>query len=77
LYPITLQELTACIYYKIAIDRGLRGCNPAEELLLHSNSAATATATATAAAIDDDRSGNNYEDCEGIDEDETFQREVL
>ena len=35
-YPISLQELTACIYYKIAIDRGLRGCCPQLELEAHS-----------------------------------------
>jgi len=34
-YPISLQELTACIYYKLAIDRGLRGCKTDSELLSH------------------------------------------
>ena len=28
---MSLHELTACIYYKLAIDRGLRGCEPDEE----------------------------------------------
>ena len=30
---LSLHELTACIYYKLAIDRGLRGCDPDAELL--------------------------------------------
>ena len=34
-YPISLQELTACIYYKIALERGLRGCNSDTELNAH------------------------------------------
>lgn len=34
-YPISLHELTACIYYKLAIDRGLRGCNPDDEYKAH------------------------------------------
>ena len=36
-FSITLHELTACIYYKLAIDRGLRGCNPEGEQLEHEN----------------------------------------
>ena len=32
---LSLHELTACIYYKIAIERGLRGCDPDSELLAH------------------------------------------
>ncbi len=32
---MSLHELTACIYYKLAIDRGLRGCNPDSELIAH------------------------------------------
>lgn len=36
-FSITLHELTACIYYKLAIDRGLRGCNPEGERLEHEN----------------------------------------
>ena len=28
MFSLSLHELTACIYYKLAIDRGLRGCNP-------------------------------------------------
>ena len=36
LYPISLQELTACIYYKLAVERGLRGCHPSSELEAHS-----------------------------------------
>ena len=31
----SLHELTACIYYKLAIDRGLRGCDPDGEHILH------------------------------------------
>lgn len=32
---MSLHELTACIYYKIAVERGLRGCNPDGELIAH------------------------------------------
>lgn len=33
MFSMSLHELTACIYYKLAIDRGLRGCVPDEEHL--------------------------------------------
>ena len=33
--PISLHELTACIYYKLAINRGVRGCMPDEEHICH------------------------------------------
>jgi hypothetical protein len=39
-YPISLHELTACIYYKLAIDRGLRGCSPEGECEAHSAASA-------------------------------------
>jgi hypothetical protein len=32
---MSLHELTACIYYKIAIERGLRGCDPDGEYCAH------------------------------------------
>lgn len=32
---MSLHELTACIYYKIAIERGLRGCDPDGEHITH------------------------------------------
>lgn len=35
MFSMTLHELTACIYYKLAIDRGLRGCNPEGEKIAH------------------------------------------
>lgn len=35
MFSMSLHELTACIYYKIAIERGLRGCNPDGELFAH------------------------------------------
>lgn len=35
MFSPSLHELTACIYYKLAIDRGLRGCNPELELEEH------------------------------------------
>ena len=28
MFQINLHELTACVYYKLAIERGLRGCFP-------------------------------------------------
>ena len=37
MFTLSLHELTACIYYKLAIERGLRGCNPEGELLTHQN----------------------------------------
>lgn len=35
MFGISLHELTACIYYKLALDRGLRGCDPDGELREH------------------------------------------
>lgn len=35
MFALSLHELTACIYYKIAIERGLRGCNPTAEAIDH------------------------------------------
>ena len=32
---MALHELTACLYYKLALDRGLRGCDPEGELDMH------------------------------------------
>jgi hypothetical protein len=32
---MSLHELTACIYYKLAIERGARGCFPDEEFYHH------------------------------------------
>ena len=34
-YPISLSELTACIYYRLAIERGIRGSDPDGEHKLH------------------------------------------
>lgn len=34
-YPISLSELTACIYYRLAIERGIRGTDPEGEHKLH------------------------------------------
>lgn len=52
-YPISLHELTACIYYKLAIDRGLRGCLPEAEYEAHHASACCEPTN------DDDASGNS------------------
>lgn len=38
LFSMSLHELTACIYYKLAIDRGIRGCKPLIEAQLHDES---------------------------------------
>lgn len=35
MFSNSLHELTACIYYKLAIERGLRGCHPDGELQAH------------------------------------------
>lgn len=32
---MSIHELTACVYYKLAIERGIRGCNPDSELISH------------------------------------------
>jgi len=34
-FPLTVHDLTACLYYKLALDRGLRGCTPELEHELH------------------------------------------
>eukprot|EP01041_Mallomonas_annulata_P006796 gene6796-13763_t len=34
-HPLSLHELTACTYYKLALDRGLRGCDPEGEHCMH------------------------------------------
>lgn len=35
MFTLSLHELTACVYYKLAIERGLRGSHPDSELLAH------------------------------------------
>jgi hypothetical protein len=35
MFSMTLHELTACVYYKLAVERGLRGCNPDAEYIAH------------------------------------------
>jgi hypothetical protein len=35
MFSLSLHELTACVYYKLAIERGLRGSNPQAERLAH------------------------------------------
>jgi len=35
----SIHELTACVYYKLAIERGIRGCNPDCELISHAPTA--------------------------------------
>jgi hypothetical protein len=35
MFTLSLHELTACVYYKLAIERGLRGSNPEGERLAH------------------------------------------
>jgi hypothetical protein len=34
-YPLSIRQMTACIYYKLAIERGLRGCDPEGEFRAH------------------------------------------
>jgi hypothetical protein len=36
MFKESLHEITACIYYKIAVNRGLRGCAPDAEHFAHS-----------------------------------------
>ncbi len=31
MFSTSIHELTACIYYKLAIERGIRGCNATKE----------------------------------------------
>ena len=40
MFTLSLHELTACVYYKLAIERGLRGSNPASERIAHAPHAA-------------------------------------
>lgn len=35
MFSLSLHELTACVYYKLAIERGLRGSHPDGEKLAH------------------------------------------
>jgi hypothetical protein len=35
MFSLSLHELTACVYYKLAIERGLRGSHPDSERLAH------------------------------------------
>eukprot|EP00600_Ochromonadales_sp_CCMP1393_P006515 CAMPEP_0174954748 /NCGR_PEP_ID=MMETSP0004_2-20121128/599_1 /TAXON_ID=420556 /ORGANISM="Ochromonas sp., Strain CCMP1393" /LENGTH=1315 /DNA_ID=CAMNT_0016202601 /DNA_START=234 /DNA_END=4178 /DNA_ORIENTATION=- len=35
MFSLSLHELTACVYYKLAVERGLRGCHPNAEYLAH------------------------------------------
>ncbi len=45
MFSMSLHELTACIYYKLAIDRGLRGCNPEGERIAHAPHISPTTAS--------------------------------
>ena len=45
-----LHELSCALYYKMALDRGKRGCRPEEEHLLHLAAAASASAARDSAA---------------------------
>ena len=49
MFSMSLHELTACIYYKLAIDRGLRGCNPEGEKIAHAPHLSTIPYDRTAA----------------------------
>ena len=35
MFSTSIHELTACIYYKLAIERGIRGCNVDKEFIDH------------------------------------------
>ena len=35
MFSTSIHELTACIYYKLAIERGIRGCNVNKEFEDH------------------------------------------
>uniref|UniRef100_A0A7S3H6I2 sn-1-specific diacylglycerol lipase n=2 Tax=Spumella elongata TaxID=89044 RepID=A0A7S3H6I2_9STRA len=37
MFSLSLHELTACVYYKLAIERGLRGSHPDSEKLAHAS----------------------------------------
>lgn len=41
MFSLSLHELTACVYYKLAIERGLRGSHPDSERLAHTPRKAT------------------------------------
>ena len=69
MFSLSLHELTACIYYKIAIDRGLRGCDPQGELVAHSQTPPSADSKVTEGAVE---SLDELDDsvCEDVREDE-------
>lgn len=35
MFSTSIHELTACIYYKLAIERGMRGCHVDDEDVAH------------------------------------------
>ena len=59
MFSLSLHELTACIYYKLAIDRGLRGCDPDSEDREH----ATRDAKNENKNDGEDEYGENNGDC--------------
>ena len=69
MFSLSLHELTACIYYKIAIDRGLRGCDPQGELVAHTHTSPSTGHKDTVGAAD---GFDDHDDsvCEDVKEDE-------
>ena len=55
MFSLSLHELTACVYYKLAIERGLRGCNPDSEEVAHQTTCAfQSTATGGSGFVESD-----------------------
>lgn len=50
MFSLSLHELTACVYYKLAIERGLRGSHPDSEKLAHAPRVSSANSRKYASA---------------------------
>eukprot|EP01035_Chromulina_nebulosa_P021317 gene21317-27619_t len=72
-FPMSLHVLTACIYYKLAVDRFLRGCYPEDEHNAHSPVVSSEQSPPTTSSLssssssyisdskEDKHSDNNYQ----------------
>jgi hypothetical protein len=67
MFSMSLHELTACIYYKLAIDRGLRGCNPEGERIAHAPHIAMGASSRSAGVHSINRARGDSVDAKGDD----------
>ena len=71
MFSLSLHELTACIYYKLAIDRGLRGCDPEGERIAHSVKPAARSSVQGAEGTAEERGpfgGTDFQSSGSLDE---------